>query len=207
MKPKFMVMLSAIWVLGACGQQPSAPQKTEAVSAPKSQPVPTATPMATSETSTSLSARESGFIVTESGFAASETGLSGQTSDFQIELNLSSDVLFDFDKAVLKPEAAGELQKVADIIREKSKGTVRIIGHTDSKGSESYNKTLSLERAEAVRNWLESQGVKQNYQINGAGAANPVAPNTREDGSDNPEGRAQNRRVEIIIHATRTLSN
>lgn len=206
MKPKFTVMLSAIWVLGACGQQPST-QETEAISAPKSQSASTTIAMATSETSMSLSARESGFIVKESGFAASETDLSGQTNDFQIELNLSSDVLFDFDKAVLKPEAAEELQKVADVIREKSKGTVRIIGHTDSKGSESYNKTLSLARAESVRNWLESQGVRQNYQISGAGAANPVVPNTREDGSDNPEGRAQNRRVEVIIHTARTLGN
>ena len=131
--------------------------------------------------------------------------MSGTETGFNIQINLSSDVLFDFDKAELKPEADSELQKAADIIRQKGKGLILISGYTDSKGSDAYNKRLSLTRAQAVKNWFEAQGLHQNYQTEGLGAANPVAPNANDDGSDNPEGRAKNRRVEIIVNKTKKL--
>ena len=131
--------------------------------------------------------------------------MSGTETGFNIQINLSSDVLFDFDKAELKPEADSELQKAADIIRQKGKGLILISGYTDSKGSDAYNKRLSLARAQAVKNWFEAQGLHQNYQTEGLGAANPVALNANDDGSDNPEGRAKNRRVEIIVNKTKQL--
>jgi len=134
--------------------------------------------------------------------------LSGKVQDLKIRetktevrIDLAADVLFDFDKAELRREASDALKKVADVIREKARGAVRIDGYTDSKGSDSYNQGLSQRRAEAVRKWLvEKEGLKAvSFQTAGHGAKNPVAPNTKPDGSDDPEGRQKNRRVEIVV--------
>ncbi len=118
-----------------------------------------------------------------------------------IVIDLASDVLFDFDKFTIKPDAATTLAKVAVLIREKAKGNVLIEGHTDAKGSEAYNQVLSEKRAEAVKSWLtKMHGIKPGIlKTKGWGEQKPVAPNTKEDGSDNPEGRARNRRVVITI--------
>ena len=153
----------------------------------------------------SLSAQGNNLSSQGSSLSAQGSSLSGTETGFNIQINLSSDVLFDFDKAELKPEADAELQKAADVIRQKGKGLILIIGYTDSKGSDAYNQRLSLARAQAVKNWFEAKGLNQNYQVKGQGATNPVAPNTHPDGSDNPEGRAKNRRVEIIVNKTTQL--
>ena len=152
-----------------------------------------------------LSAQGNNLSSQGSSLSAQGSSLSGTETGFNIQINLSSDVLFDFDKAELKPEADAELQKAADVIRQKGKGLILITGYTDSKGSDAYNQRLSLARAQAVKNWFEAKGLNQNYQIKGQGATNPVAPNTHPDGSDNPEGRAKNRRVEIIVNKTTQL--
>jgi outer membrane protein OmpA-like peptidoglycan-associated protein len=120
----------------------------------------------------------------------------------EIRIELAADVLFDFDKSTIKPEAATALNRVAQIIRDKGKGnTVRIEGHTDGKGNASYNQGLSVRRAESVRQWLvQKEGLGQgNLTTQGFGASKPVAPNTKPDGSDDPEGRQKNRRVEIVV--------
>ncbi|WP_395091349.1 OmpA family protein [Vaginella massiliensis] len=135
----------------------------------------------------------------------SQSSLTGETSDFNIEINLNSDVLFDFDKADLKPEASKELEKAAELIKAKGKGGISITGHTDSKGSESYNQKRSLNRAKAVKDWFEAKGLNYNYTVFGMGAKEPVASNTKPDGSDDPEGRAKNRRVTIVINKQKTL--
>lgn len=140
-----------------------------------------------------------------SSLSADQSSLTGDQSDLNFEINLAADVLFDFDKSDLKPSADPELQKAADIIKAKGKGLIAITGFTDAKGTDSYNKPLSLRRAEAVRNWFQSHGLQQNFSVEGKGAADPVAPNTNADGSDNPEGRAKNRRVQIIINKTKTV--
>lgn len=155
----------------------------------------------------SLSAQGNSLSSQGSNLSAQGSGLSATETGFNIEINLSSDVLFDFDKAELKPEADADLQKAADIIRQKGQGVILITGHTDSKGSDAYNQRLSLARAQAVKNWFEAKGLQQNYQLEGLGATRPIAPNTHPDGSDNPEGRAQNRRVEIIVNKTTQLGN
>ena len=152
-----------------------------------------------------LSAQGNNLSSQGSSLSAQGSSLSGTETGFNIQINLSSDVLFDFDKAELKPEADAELQKAADVIRQKGKGLILITGYTDSKGSDAYNQRLSLARAQAVKNWFEAKGLNQNYQVKGQGATNPVAPNTHPDGSDNPEGRAKNRRVEIIVNKTTQL--
>ena len=127
--------------------------------------------------------------------------LGAKTTDTAIIINLKNDVLFDFDKSNIKPEARATLAKVALIIKKKARGKILIEGHTDSKGSEEYNQRLSERRAEAVKRWLvERHGLKPDrFMVRGWGETRPVAPNTNKDGSDNPAGRALNRRVVITI--------
>jgi outer membrane protein OmpA-like peptidoglycan-associated protein len=119
----------------------------------------------------------------------------------EIHIELASDVLFDFDKADIKPQAAAALKQVAFVIRDKAIGVVRIEGHTDSKGSNAYNLRLSRRRADSVKTWLIHKENLENvaFRTRGFGAKRPIAPNTKPDGSDNPEGRQKNRRVEIIL--------
>lgn len=154
-----------------------------------------------------FSTRDLAFANTDLKFAVVDMG--GKTQDLQVKetateirIELAADVLFDFDKATIKPEAATALHNVAEILKDKGKErTVRIEGHTDGKGSASYNQSLSERRAESVRQWLaQKEGlghVKMTTQ--GFGASKPVASNTKPDGSDDPEGRQKNRRVEIVV--------
>ncbi len=122
-------------------------------------------------------------------------------TDLEIRIELAADVLFDFDKADIRSDAQNALKQAADIVRDKAKGTVRVEGHTDGKGSESYNQKLSERRANSVKDWfVKKEGLKNvKFSTRGFGAKNPVAPNTKPDGSDDPEGRQKNRRVEIVI--------
>jgi len=119
----------------------------------------------------------------------------------EIRIELAADVLFDFDKADILPKAEEALKQVAGVIREKAKGVVQIEGHTDSKGSDAYNQKLSERRANAVKDWLVSkEGLKNvRFATRGFGAKRPVAPNSKPDGSDDPDGRQKNRRVEIVV--------
>ncbi|MEX0804869.1 MAG: OmpA family protein [Candidatus Binatia bacterium] len=134
--------------------------------------------------------------------------IGGKTVDLQVKetpteirIELAADVLFDFDKADIRPDAHKALNQAAGIIRDKAKGLVRIEGHTDSKGSDSYNQKLSDRRAKSVRDWLvKNEGLKNvRFQTSGFGAQKPAVPNTKRDGSDDPDGRQKNRRVEIVI--------
>ncbi|MEV5328774.1 OmpA family protein [Nonomuraea sp. NPDC052634] len=114
---------------------------------------------------------------------------------------LRTDVLFAFDKATLSDKAAAVLDDVARETRERAdpaRPPILIEGHTDSKGSDAYNQKLSERRAQAVLDHLRRLlGTEYEYRAAGKGESEPIAPNTRKDGSDNPEGRARNRRVEI----------
>jgi outer membrane protein OmpA-like peptidoglycan-associated protein len=119
----------------------------------------------------------------------------------EVRIDLAADVLFDFDKADLLPKGQETLGKAAAIIKERAKGSVRIEGHTDSKGSDAYNMPLSERRANAVRDWFRRKGGLANvpFITKGFGATKPVAPNQKPDGSDDSQGRQKNRRVEIIL--------
>ena len=119
----------------------------------------------------------------------------------EVRIELAADVLFDFDKADILPKAQATLKQAADVIREKARGPVRIEGHTDAKGSDAYNQKLSERRAASVQSWfIQKEGLgKVSFTTEGFGARRPVAPNKKPDGSDDPEGRQKNRRVEIII--------
>ena len=111
------------------------------------------------------------------------------------------DVLFEFGKADLTGEARTKVRSIADVLNEQAKNRrVAVEGHTDSIGSDAFNQKLSERRAENVANALESSGVSnQRVTIKGYGKRYPVAPNTNPDGTDNPAGRAKNRRVEVVI--------
>jgi outer membrane protein OmpA-like peptidoglycan-associated protein len=116
------------------------------------------------------------------------------------QLTVQNDVLFDFDRVELRPQAAEALTRVADILRERRPRAARIVGHTDSVGSDGYNQALSERRARAVERWLAANGGGglPPMQVEGQGEGRPVAPNT-VDGRDNPEGRQKNRRVEVLL--------
>jgi outer membrane protein OmpA-like peptidoglycan-associated protein len=121
-------------------------------------------------------------------------------TDTELRIELAADVLFDFDKATLQPAAEETLSKAAGIIRDKGTGVVQIEGHTDSKGDDAYNQRLSERRADSVRQWFVRHGLGAvKFSSRGFGEARPVASNTKTDGSDDPEGRRKNRRVEIVI--------
>jgi outer membrane protein OmpA-like peptidoglycan-associated protein len=104
------------------------------------------------------------------------------------------DVLFDTGKATLKPGADLAINRLATYLSANPQTRVLIEGHTDSRGSEEYNQELSQRRASAVAAALQSKGIAANQvQISGRGKGYPVASN------DTPEGRQQNRRVEIVF--------
>jgi outer membrane protein OmpA-like peptidoglycan-associated protein len=124
-----------------------------------------------------------------------------QQSGRSLSMNLSGDVLFDYDKAALKPEAEQALKKVAVVLSQFPESKVTVEGYTDSKGTKAANMQLSRERAQAVKDWLVRNGgvLATNISTKGLGEQYPVAPNTNKDGTDNPLGRALNRRVSIIV--------
>lgn len=126
--------------------------------------------------------------------------LKAQESAKMIKVNLKADVLFDFDKASLKPTAEPTLSKVAVLLDGYPDAKVVIEGHTDSKGADAYNLDLSNRRAQSVKGWLAShtKAYSGSLTTHGWGESKPIAPNT-VNGQDNPTGRAQNRRVEITI--------
>lgn len=118
-----------------------------------------------------------------------------------VQVNLAADVLFGFNKASLTGKARKRLRQVAAEIRAAGPGAVKVIGHTDSKGRDSSNLGLSRRRARSVEKALRMiLGPKAPaFRVRGRGEADPVAANTRPDGSDNPKGRAENRRVEVRV--------
>ena len=127
--------------------------------------------------------------------------LGARTTDTEIRIEMSADVLFDFDKADLKREAEPSLEKVVTVLRSHPASSVTVEGHTDGKGTAAYNEQLSRRRAAAVVSWLEARATdrKTRLTVRALGASKPVAPNTKPDGSDDPEGRQRNRRVEIVV--------
>jgi outer membrane protein OmpA-like peptidoglycan-associated protein len=115
-------------------------------------------------------------------------------------ITLPDRVLFDFDQHELLSSSTEILDDIAEAIVYFADAPVRVAGHTDGKGSPEYNQGLSERRARSVVDHLVTAGVEaRRVTAEGLGEANPVAADTNPDGSDNPQGRAQNRRVEIVI--------
>lgn len=113
---------------------------------------------------------------------------------------VGADALFEFDKATLNPDAEETLAALLPLLAKAGKHPATIEGHTDAKGSDAYNQTLSEKRAQTVKDWLVARGaVAASTPIQGWGKRRPVAPNAKSDGSDDPQGRQKNRRVEVVL--------
>jgi outer membrane protein OmpA-like peptidoglycan-associated protein len=118
-------------------------------------------------------------------------------SEGEIAVNLTNDILFDFNSANLRPDSQQTLRDLASNFRNYPDEQVTIEGHTDSLGTPDYNQTLSQQRASIVSNYLATEGVPaERITSIGYGETRPKASN------DTPEGRQLNRRVEIHIRAT-----
>lgn len=112
----------------------------------------------------------------------------------ELILTLPQDLLFATDSATLRPDLQQDLRVIATNLVNYPRSDVIVVGHTDNTGSAAYNQTLSERRAQSVAQVLRSQGVSANrIQTIGRGLNQPVASNAT------PEGRRQNRRVEIFI--------
>ena len=114
------------------------------------------------------------------------------------KVTFAADALFDFDKAVLKPEGKAKLDDLVSKTSGINLEVIVAVGHTDSVGSDEYNQKLSVRRAEAVKAYLVGKGIEKNrVYTEGKGEKQPVADNKTT------EGRAKNRRVEIEVVGTR----
>jgi len=114
------------------------------------------------------------------------------------KVTFAADVLFDFDKSVIKPEGRSKLDDLASKVKGINLEVVIAIGHADSIGSDEYNQRLSVRRAESVKAYLTSKGIEANrVYTEGKGEKQPVASNKTAD------GRAKNRRTEIEVIGTR----
>ena len=117
-----------------------------------------------------------------------------QTADNQLKLEVPSDVSFDVGRYEIKPNFDPILNRFAQTLNENPATTVKIVGFTDSTGSDAINNPLSVNRAASVRNYLVARGVSgQRIAIDGRGANDPIADNATD------AGRARNRRVEILV--------
>lgn len=151
-----------------------------------------------------------------SGCAASETSMQNQKMvkeietlelevkeiDRGVEIIFPEVLLFEFDSDRLRPEAKVKMHQIANVVNapEVESRTIAVEGHTDYIGKPAYNLDLSKRRARTVGNELVFTGVrKERLALKGYGELFPIAPNANPDGSDNPEGREKNRRVEVII--------
>ena len=131
---------------------------------------------------------------------AAKKELQAKETEKNITINLQGDVAFDSGKSALKPEGEKSLEKVAVVISQFPESKVLITGYTDNQGGAKPNLLLSEKRAEAVRDWCVKHGVAAAaITTKGMGEENPAAMNQNADGTDNPDGRRQNRRVEITV--------
>lgn len=115
----------------------------------------------------------------------------------ELIVTMPQDILFAFNSDAVRPDLQRDLRVLANSLFNYPDSVVDVVGHTDNIGSDSYNNALSLRRAQSVANVLVSEGVpSRRLSVQGAGRFQPVASNASES------GRAQNRRVEIIIRPT-----
>lgn len=129
----------------------------------------------------------------QQALAGSEAASLKREQDILV-ITFSSDTMFAFDSAAIKPGARTEIKRVADVLYRYPQTRIRIEGYTDSTGSGEYNQKLSERRAEAVKNELIARNLQSDrIRTIGFGASKPVATN------ETPEGRRQNRRVQLVV--------
>ena len=177
---KIWVLLVALAIAAGCATEPPKPEpKPAPPPAPKPAPPPAPKPAPTPEPEKPKPAPEKPKPVAE-------------------KVTFAADVLFDFDKAVIKPEGKSKLDDISNKVKGINLEVVIGIGHADSVGSDAYNQRLSVRRAESVKAYLASKGIEANrVYTEGKGEKQPVADNKTAD------GRAKNRRVEIEVIGTR----
>ena len=127
--------------------------------------------------------------------ATQGTGIAvSQTADNQLMLNIPSDVSFAVGRSDIQPNFAPVLDQFAASLRNNPNADVRIVGHTDSTGSDAINNPLSMDRSASTRSYLAARGVDgRRIAIDGMGSRDPIATN------DTADGRSRNRRVEILV--------
>jgi outer membrane protein OmpA-like peptidoglycan-associated protein len=109
-------------------------------------------------------------------------------------------IYYDFAKWDIRLDAAKELDKLIDILYDNPEISIELSSHTDSVDTESYNQRLSQRRAESAVNYIIAAGINRNrVTAKGYGELHPIARNTNPDGTDNPEGRQENRRTEFKV--------
>ena len=120
-----------------------------------------------------------------------------RVTDDQLKVTISDQVAFDYKSTAIRPDFLPAIEHVADVLAKCDNSQVLVVGHSDAVGSDSYNRELSLARADAVRDALAVYGVNPaRVRAEGRGDAEPRANN------DSEAGRAANRRVEILITTT-----
>jgi OOP family OmpA-OmpF porin len=180
MKNAWALFFAAAFAAG-CATQQEAPQPAPEP-APKPAPAPAPTPAPVPE-------------VKPAPKPAPEPA---QPKPVAEKVTFAADVLFDFDKSVVKPDGKSKLDDLSSKMRGVNLEVVIAIGHADSIGSDAYNQKLSVRRAESVKAYLVSKGIEANrIYTEGKGEKQPVADNKTR------EGRAKNRRVEIEVIGTR----
>ncbi|RYZ55978.1 MAG: hypothetical protein EOP49_01705 [Sphingobacteriales bacterium] len=111
-----------------------------------------------------------------------------------------SNVYYDYDRATLRPESVASLDTLINFMRDNPSLSVEIYSFADAKGTDAYNRKLSMRRAESVKDYLVNNGIEGERLIpKGMGESNPAAANTTSGGGDNPVGRQLNRRTEFRI--------
>ena len=127
--------------------------------------------------------------------ATAGTGVSvSQTADNQLKLNIPSDISFDTGRSNIKPNLQPVLNQFAQGLSGQPNTEIRIVGHTDSTGSDAINNPLSVDRANSARDYLMGRGVDgRRIMTEGRGSREPIADNGTE------AGRARNRRIEIFL--------
>ena len=138
---------------------------------------------------------QSGIVSTVQEVRRAMQDLGATETDLEVRVELPADVLFDFDKADIRSDAASALAQLATLIRAYPSGSATLEGHTDSKGNDAYNQRLSEQRAASVKRWLvEREGIDAGRLTpRGWGERKPVA------GNEDDAGRQRNRRVEVVI--------
>lgn len=132
-------------------------------------------------------------------------GSSTTNTDATTALNITADVLFDFDKADINKKGHKVLKDVAKTLNKQATGqTVKVVGHTDAKGDENYNKKLSKDRAQAVQKELQPQLTNVQLETEGRGETQPIAKNFDDQGRDLEANQAKNRRVSFEFKPTGT---
>jgi outer membrane protein OmpA-like peptidoglycan-associated protein len=134
--------------------------------------------------------------------AAKKAGLEAREVEEGVIIYLPTMYLFEFDKSVIGDDAKKQLHEVGKLLSSEFAVNrhVTVEGHADAVGTRAYNRALSDRRAQAVMEELIASGVKSERLTKRVfGEDKPLEPNRRPDGSDNPEGRAKNRRVALLI--------